>query len=157
MSNFIHGSIICFSLKQIPYSTIKNELIMYCKSNEFSIQFSEVVIKKEETIIKFQLSDNDSIKYCENFMEPIFYDTEGKPVLEGLLKDIEKLKGMVRNIFSFESVKRLELRFSFVEVDEEEYTIHKTSINDMERIILNQYLHSINVPTIEILIGKTED
>ena len=154
MSNFIHGLIINDGLKEIPYLSIKNKLVQHCKDNDFSINFSEKSVSKDEHIISFLLSDNYLINYCENFMEPITYSIEGEPLLEGLLRDIDKLQKMIMNIFSYECVKMVVLKFSFVEVDEGEYEICRTNVNDVKKTILNKYLRSLNMPVIKVLIER---
>lgn len=154
MSNFIHGLIINEGSKEKPYSVMKNKLVQCCKDNDFSIHFLEESVEKSEHIISFLLSDSCLINYCENFMAPIIYSIEGEPLLEGLLRDIDKLQKMIINIFSFKCVKMVELKFSFIEVDEDEYEICRTNVNNVKRTILNQYLCNLNMPVIKVLIER---
>ncbi len=57
-------------------------------------------------------------------------------------------------IFCYDLVDHIELRFSFVEVDESEYKEHITNINMVKSVILSEYLKSVQMPVIKVIIYK---
>ncbi len=87
-------------------------------------------------------------------MPPIIYTYDGTPMLDTFYKDLDKLKELICKIFSFNFIEKIELKFSYIEVDEEEYEICSTNIDEVERIILSKYLSSISVPVIKVIINK---
>ena len=104
--------------------------------------------------INFQLSDNFLIHYCEFFMEPIIYDLDGTPKLDSFYKDLDKLQRLLQTIYSFEFVDMVELRFSYVEVDECDYEICETNIDKMKPMFLSKYLCSTQIPVVKFIIKR---
>ena len=86
-------------------------------------------------------------------MEPVIY-SHGVPQIENLLNDLDKLYGLINLIMNFKFVDKVELRFSYAEVDECEYSVCETSVEQMKDIILEQYLSTIGFPVINVVIEK---
>ena len=89
-------------------------------------------------------------------MEPIIYTLNGKPIIGRLSKDLDVLEELINMIFCYDLIDHIELRFSFVEVDEREYKEHITNINMMKSVILSEYLKSAQMPVIKVIIYKTK-
>ena len=155
MSNFIFGRILCNDKTKIASSKIDFSMIELCVNNDFAVHFiSTLPTKDTRADINFQLSDNFLINYCERFMEPVIYTQEGDPLLDNIYKDLNKLQTLILKIFEFDFVETIELRFSYIEVDENEYEICETSVDRMKDVILEKYLSDIGFPVVNIVINK---
>jgi len=87
-------------------------------------------------------------------MEPIIYTLNGKPIIDRINNDLDILEGLINTILCYDLVNHIELRFSFVEVDECEYEEYITNINMMRSVILLEYLKSVQMPVIKVIIYK---
>lgn len=155
MSNFIYGNIICNDISQATNSKIDSCMVKFCLDNDFAIHFIESIPTKDtRRDISFQLSDNFLIRYCECFMEPIVYTMDNEALLDSISKDLKKISGLVNLIFSFEFVDKVEFRFSSPEVDESDYKICKTNLNEFGQLLLHEYLSSPCFPTIKVKLRK---
>lgn len=154
MSNLIYGNIIG-EFNQATNAQIKSLMTNFCIDNSLGIHFLPLFLSPNNTkYIGFQISDDFDVCYCERFMPPIIYTYDGTPMLDTFYKDLDKLKELICKIFSFNFIEKIELKFSYIEVDEEEYEICSTNIDEVERIILSKYLSSISVPVIKVIINK---
>ena len=154
MSNFILGRI-----KKIYTDSSDEEflfsLMSYCKSNGFAIHFRDNSSFDDSVgDIIFQLADNFEVNYCESFLEPIIYTLEGNPLLEKTLDDLNKLYGLIHHILSCCFVEKVELRFSYIEVDEDEYDSYEINLENMRDLILEKYKSSTTIPVIKLIIVK---
>ena len=157
MSNFIYCNIICKPANKDYVLLVRSSIVKYCINNGIGVHFERKNVDKcEFNRIKFQLSDDFDIYYCERFMEPIIYTLNGKPIIGRLSKDLDVLEELINMIFCYDLIDHIELRFSFVEVDEREYKEHITNINMMKSVILSEYLKSAQMPVIKVIIYKTK-
>ena len=155
MSNFVYGRVVVNDVTKLINSKIDFSIVNFCISNNFALHFIDSLpTKNTKGDINFQISDNFFVKYCEYFMEPVVYTLDGKPIIENLINDLNKLQGLIQIIFKFEFVEKIELRFSYVEVDEDDYEICKTCIEEMKSLILEKFLSNTNFPVINIVLNK---
>lgn len=153
MSTLIYGNLCCKNSYNIIDSHIDYSLTNFCINNEFGIHFldSSLDKKTDEINILFQLTDNFLSCNCENFFEPIIYSLDGRPQIDNLSKDIEKLYGLIETAFSFGFVQRVELKFSFGEVEDFEYEVCNILLQDIRSILLQKYLMYTH-PIIKLII-----
>ena len=90
--------------------------------------------------------------HCDFFMEPIIYSSEGVPLCDNLLKDIDKIYDLLQLIFSFDFAQKVELRFSFVEVDEDEFQVCHIRLREMKEVLLQKYLENSDIPVVKMVI-----
>ena len=155
MSNFINSRIICNYTGDIGSTKIDFALIEYAVKNNFGLHILGLGLTKEnKIIIDFRISDNFLVEYCEYFLEPILYSPDGNALIESIGKDLDKLRGLAIKILNFDFVERIELRFSYVEVDEYEYELCETTIEDMKECILEKYLTYTDFPVIKVIIER---
>ena len=160
MSTLIYGNIVCDYFYDITKLRIDYKLIQFCLENDFGIRFlnSSFNQKSKEVNILFQLADNFLSSNCEFFLEPIIYNLKGEPQIDDLTKDIEKVYGLIKIALSFSIVKKIELNFSYVEVDEEEYELCRVSLTELKQAILKKYLEYKGIPVVRFIINSdTED
>ena len=157
MSNFIYGRIVTTDKSIAVDSTLYYTMTNYCLLNEFGLHFIDTLPTKNTVKdLNFQLSDNSAVSYCEFFMEPIIYTLEGKPLTQKINNDISKIQGLICKIFEYPFIKKIELRFSYIEVDEEEYEVYQTSIYEMKKLIFEKFLSANGFPVMNIIITKNE-
>lgn len=156
MSNFLYGKILCNCVDKIIPSKIDFLITKYCINNNFAIHFWGDSSKTKDIgeNIYFSISDNFTIKYCEDFLKPIIYTLNGEPLLDNFLIDIAKLEGLLNLILSFEFVEKVELRFSYVEVDENEYEVCKIHLKDLKKSMLQKYLMATHFPVVKFIIEQ---
>ena len=155
MSNFIYGKLTTNDITQLFNSKIDFFMIEYAVQNNFAVHFSNISVhKKNSGNMFFAISDNFFVNYCEYFLEPIIYTADGTPLLENLCKDLEKLYGLIKKMFEFGFVKEIELKFSYVEVDEDEYDTCMTSIENFKDTIIQKYKSTIGFPVIRVIVKK---
>jgi len=155
MSNFIYCNILCKSASKDDVLLIRSSIEKYCINNGIGVHFERKILETcDINSIKFQLSDDFDICYCERFMEPIIYTLNGKPIIDRINNDLDILEGLINTILCYDLVNHIELRFSFVEVDECEYEEYITNINMMRSVILLEYLKSVQMPVIKVIIYK---
>ena len=154
MINFLYGRIIVNDPTQKIASRLDFYMMHFCIKNNFALSFVDRLPTKHTVEdILFRISDSFLIEYCESFMEPVIY-SHGVPQIENLLNDLDKLYGLINLIMNFKFVDKVELRFSYAEVDECEYSVCETSVEQMKDIILEQYLSTIGFPVINVVIEK---
>ena len=155
MSNFVYGRIVVNDVAKLIDSKIDFSMVEFCIHNNFALHFVDVLSTKNNIgDITFRISDNFLVNYCEYFLEPIIYTLDGKPITENLCMDIKKMQGLIRRIFKFEFVEKIELRFSYVEVDEDDYEVCHASIDEIDRVILSKFLSSSEFPVICVIIER---
>lgn len=155
MSNFIYGRIVVNSTVNSLKTNIDFEIIEYCAKNGFAVHFIETLPTKNTCKdINFCISDNFFVKYCNDFMQPIIYTLSGEPLTKNINDDISKLHGMIQIILGFEFVNCVELRFSYVEVDEDEYEVCVTSVANMHDLIIKKFLSNMDFPVIKVIIKR---
>ena len=147
----ILGNIRCSFMSKDDEILICSSILTYCKKHNIGVHFENNNAEACKDIV-FQLSDNFHILHCEQFLEPIIFTFEGIPIVDSINKDLNTLEGLIKDVFLFNTVKEIELRFSYVEVDECEYEKMETDIYNMKSVILSQYLKSIQFPVIKIII-----
>lgn len=155
MSNFIYGNIFCDSLSKDDIVLICSSIKNYCINHDIGVHFEKtMLVTFDINSIRFQLSDDFDVLYCEHFMEPIIYTLNGKPIIDPINKNLDVLEGLIKGILCYDSVNKVELKFSYIEVDECEYKEYETNINMMKSVILLEYLKSVQMPVIKIIINK---
>ena len=155
MSNFLYGTIITVDNENRIDSGLDFSMVRFALQNDFAIRFIDTIPTKDTSKnINFQISDNFFVLYCESFLETIIYTPDGIPLINNFDDDLDKLQGLVREIFNFEFVEKVELRFSFVEVDEVEYEICETCLEDMKDIINEKFLNESHFPVINVIIER---
>ena len=125
----------------------------YCKKHNIGVHFENNNAETCKNIL-FQLSDNFHVLHCEQFMEPIIFTYEGIPIVDSIIRDLDTLEGLIKGIFHYNLVNEIELRFSYIEVDECEYEKIETDICKMKSVIFSQYLKSTQFPVIKVTIKK---
>ena len=162
MSNMILGDVYFSAFYRQHVIAVRNQLQIYCCKQGFGIHFLSHEIfpvqndsEKSEGKIRFQLSDSFIAPNCEDFMDLVYYTKQGVPLIEPLKRDLEKLQGIVDIIFSFDFVNHLELRFSFVEVNEDEYEICRVSQSGLKKEVYERYIESKgNIPVVNFIITR---
>ena len=154
MSNFVYGKIFVDddSVSLID-SKIDFSMMKFSTQNNFALHFITPLANDKKDIF-FCISDNYFVNYCEYFLEPIIYTLDGIPLTDALCKDLDKLHGLIERIFEFEFVEKVELRFSYVEVEEDDYEICKTSLSEMKNVVLKKYLSETDFPVINVVIER---
>ena len=71
---------------------------------------------------------------------------------DNLLKDIDKIYDLLQLIFSFDFAQKVELRFSFVEVDEDEFQVCHIRLREMKEVLLQKYLENSDIPVVKMVI-----
>lgn len=138
-------------------SSMKSSLINYCQYSTIGIHSKGVLLYNNNTHMRFQLTDSFSSPTCERFMEPILYTLDGIPQINSLVNDISVLHGLLNIVLNYKQVKNIELRFSFGEVNEDEYRTFEIMLCEFKKIVLEQYLNLYNdilIPTIKLIINK---
>ena len=156
MSNFLHGRIIINDNCSLV-SKINSEMVEFSIRNNFALHYIDTLPSKNTVgDINFIISDNFFVKYCECFLEPIIYTLDGVPIVEHLCKDLNKLQELVNIIFKYDFVENVELRFSYVEVNEEDYEVCETNVGEMKNIILEKFLSESDsgFPVLNIVINR---
>ena len=155
MSNFIYGRIISKEPKQVFYSKLDFSIIEVARNNNFALSFIDTLPTiNTAKDVNFRISDNFMVKYCESFMEPIIYSADGKPLTKNIWEDLNKLQCLIREILKYDFVQKVELRFSYIEVDEEEYEILQSSVEEMKDLILNKYITDQAFPVANFVITR---
>ena len=155
MSNLIHVNVDCGSIYEVEINNLKSSIVHYCRDQSIGLHFLNALSNsKVAKSITFQLSDNDGIYYCEFFMEPIVYTQDGTPLLDPIIRDLRKLYGLIKKILQENFVKKVELRFSYVEVDDVDYEIFETTVEKMQRSILKKYLSECGFPVIKVVVVR---
>lgn len=149
MSNVINCTFYCQDI--LPKAQIITTIDSYCSEHQIFSHFQDVFEDDENSIVCY-LSDDFDMQYSDHFMEPIIYTMEGIPFYEKIINDLDILQGLIKKVFEFNVVSKIELRLSFVEVDEFEYRVYETGINQMKHIIMSEYLTSSQVPVIKLVI-----
>ena len=149
MSNFLYGRILVTDSSKVMDSSIYSYITRFGDLNNFAVSFIDTLpTKSTPNDINFRISDNSHVQYCEYFLEPPIFTVDGFPIIEEFDSDLSKLQELIRGIFTFNFTQKIELRFSFVEVDEEEYEIYETDIENMKDVIFLMRIPSITTKTI---------
>ena len=153
MSNFILGNICCKLMSKDDAKSICSSIKAYCENHNIGVHFGNDNAEKCKNIT-FQLSDNFCMLHCEQFMEPIIFTFDGRPLVESIIRDLDTLEGLIKDIFRYNLVNRIELRFSYVEVEECEYEEYETNICKMKSVIFSKFMENTQVPVIKVIIKK---
>ena len=60
----------------------------------------------------------------------------------------------MEKIFEFEKVEKVELRFSWGEIIEEDYEIYETNLEEMKKMLLSIYLSNTVFPCANLIIHQ---
>ena len=153
MSNLILGNVCCKSISKDDAKLICSSIKVYCKNHNIGVHFGNNYAEKCENIT-FRLSDNFYTLYCEQFMAPIIFTFDGRPLVESIARDLDTLEGLMKDIFHHNLVNKIELRFSYVEVEEYEYEEYETNICKMKSVIFSKFMENAQVPVIKVIIKK---
>ena len=157
MSNFLYGRIVLNEVSRSKKIRIEQYLQGYPSNGMFALRLIETLpMIKTYDDINFIISDNHSVDYCEHFLEPLIYK-DGEPLLDDLIENLKMLETLLLGLKNYNSVKKIEFRFSCPEAEEEEYSLLKTSVTDFKKNLLNQYLTTTDFPTLKIVVSLLLD
>lgn len=154
MSNMLYGDIICTSSMSEQCGWEK-KLVQYCLDNDFGIRYINAFHQaNSEQVFRFQLADTFIQSNCEDLLAPMIYSEDGEPQTVSFCRDLEKLYGFVQEIFSLADVEKVILRFTPVEVDEEEYDVCVTVLPKMKQVIFQKFLGEQEFPVLKVIIYR---
>lgn len=154
MSNMLYSDIICTSSITEQHGWEK-KLVQYCLDYDFGLLYIDEFCRTDsELVFRVQLSDNFFQHNCEDFLAPMIYSEDGEPQTDSFCRDLEKLYGFVQEIFSLTDVEEVILRFTPVEVDEEEYDVCVTVLKKMKQIIFQKFLGEQEFPVLKVIIYR---
>lgn len=154
MSNFVSTTIVINDTLELLNSKIDFLLLKYCIDNNIAIHFHSSLQERKHGEVVLNISDNFFFNYCDCFLQPIIYTLQGRPLIENLKKDIYVLKGLMNIIMGFNFVEKIEMRLSYIEVDENDYEIYKISIDQLEESLLNIFLVAKGFPVVKVIIQR---
>ena len=154
MSTLIFGNIIYDTYNKEIDTEIKCNMVQYCKDAKCGIHFLDERLFESngKNHMPFQLSDDFNMETCDLFFEQLIYTTDGKPLTDALLRDIDVLYGLLKVAFEFNVVKQIELRFSFGEVNEEEYDVIHIQLELLNQTLFHKYTNTIGIPIVKLII-----
>ena len=135
------------------------KIVETCAFHKFGINFQLPSWLPSDEIdrtvsLPFIISNNFLSFNCDRFMEPIYWPENGTPTFNNLKKDIKKICDMFQIIFSFDSVKEINLYITDGDTDLCEYkSIHMT-LADVPSIVFEEYYRAKWIPTIHLIIKK---
>ena len=152
MSNFIKGKIHFTNVYKSLNPDLFVDISSYATKNGFAISFHTTDLS--ERVIDFVISDSLSVEYCEYFMEPVIFSTDGAPLLANILKDSDLLCKVVNKMLKLDCVGSIELRFSWTDISWNNEEVFMVEKGDLQRFIMKKFLSEYGFPSFNVVVSS---
>lgn len=163
MSRFVCGNIYPKTKNIFNDSNFIFDIVCFCATNKFAIQFNrydieQVNLIKKQNCLSYIISDNFYLTHCEHFIEPIFSSSsffkDSSLDYQKINTDTNKLKSLFEFILSYD-IQKIELYITDGEAYPDEFKECYISIDNFCDFVVNEFYSCIgDTPTIKLTLIK---